>query len=108
MTVLLIWLLVGCAGREGASGGQNQENVGESSIEQQKAQQEESSDSERTVSGQPRLVARWHQDRIRERVPIPRESRPLLGRLHSFLADLRDGVRRFRPNPRQKVPVWHA
>ena len=32
MTVLLIWLLVGCAGREGAGGGQKQKaGVGHSS-----------------------------------------------------------------------------
>src|SRR5829696_5954002 len=50
--LLLIWLSVGCTGREGAGGGQKQkDDVGESSIEQQKAQQEESTDSERTVSG---------------------------------------------------------
>src|SRR5215210_4803524 len=53
--LLLIWLLVGCAGREGAGGGQKQEDdAGESSVEQQKAQQEESTDSERTVSARPR------------------------------------------------------
>ena len=41
LLVLPIWLLVACAGREGTAGGQKKEDdVGESSIEEQKAQQE--------------------------------------------------------------------
>jgi Tol biopolymer transport system component len=55
LLVLPIWLLVACAGREGTAGGQKKEDdVGESSIEEQKAQQEESADSEKTVSARPR------------------------------------------------------
>ena len=50
MTVLLLWLLTGCSGGERArSGNQQEDEVGDSSIKQQKAKQEE-----RTVSVVPR------------------------------------------------------
>jgi Tol biopolymer transport system component len=60
MTVLLIWPLVGCAGREGAGGGQKQEaGVGHSSDQGQMTKLEkgpvsESTASERTISARPR------------------------------------------------------